>query len=484
MLKRNFLSSNFLISISLVNILAYIALAILLVGFVFILVVFINSKKKINLKEKNLFLLNNNVQDLIIYIIDGKIDFLGNFKLKHQFGSDFLVDPLNMKHRFVNYQDIYSLEKLNKKSEHTKENYTFKFLAYDLSNREAYLQLNKIFLNRKSSYMYVYIDVTSTSLSYDEADLRLKKIDFIEEFLSSKFINKTRDISTILKNFIEIYDFENAIFYGFDKNTNNIELIASANNAGIKKSSEKIFGIQYYYYIKNAIETNNIFIKNDQYFLTGISFPGIKEEVNIKNCLIFPCFSNNEISLFFCYNFKIFPDRNNIDNIFKYYKIFMQILLQRNAINNCTNLCENSETVINDLIILEAEQEEAVLEKKDILLIEDNYINQQLIVELLRNEGYHVVIADSGIEALEILATDHNIGLIFMDLHMPKMNGIETTKNIMNMDKAKQIPIVAMTADSLESSRRHALSLGIKDYITKPVDVKNLIEVITKYTKG
>lgn len=124
----------------------------------------------------------------------------------------------------------------------------------------------------------------------------------------------------------------------------------------------------------------------------------------------------------------------------------------------------------------------AINERVRILLVEDNYTNQVLAEALLNNMGYPVDIVEDGEQALAALNETHEIikyELILMDCQMPVMDGFEATQKIRNGDASenyKEIPIVAMTANAIKGDREACLSIGMSDYISKPVDASILQE--------
>ena len=116
-----------------------------------------------------------------------------------------------------------------------------------------------------------------------------------------------------------------------------------------------------------------------------------------------------------------------------------------------------------------------------ILLVEDNVVNQKVAIKFLEKLGYQADIADDGIEAIEkIKSVGYQI--VFMDLLMPKMDGIETTKIIREQITGKNSPrIIAMTADSMINGRESCLKVGMDDYINKPVRIDELKDILTKW---
>ncbi len=123
-------------------------------------------------------------------------------------------------------------------------------------------------------------------------------------------------------------------------------------------------------------------------------------------------------------------------------------------------------------------------ENIQILLAEDNPINQRVIKEFLTRRGYKVDIAQSGSEVLNKIQSE-NYHLILMDLEMPDMDGIQTTQKIRKMEEntGTHIPIIALTAYSLEEKKNACLSVGMEDYITKPVHPEALMNTVAKYVK-
>ncbi|WP_147947208.1 response regulator [Paenibacillus sp. N3.4] len=115
-----------------------------------------------------------------------------------------------------------------------------------------------------------------------------------------------------------------------------------------------------------------------------------------------------------------------------------------------------------------------------VLVAEDNDINQLVITSLLERLGYQPIIAQNGCEVLEVY-NQHPWELIFMDLHMPVMDGYETTKKLRQHKSMNSIPIIALTANVLMQDQAEALKLGLNDILIKPVDEKQLSDMIAKW---
>ena len=119
-----------------------------------------------------------------------------------------------------------------------------------------------------------------------------------------------------------------------------------------------------------------------------------------------------------------------------------------------------------------------------ILVAEDNKVNQLLIKKVLKNLGYQVQIAENGIEALEA-CKNHVFDLVLMDIQMPEMDGLTAAKKILEDPSMERFPhIVALTANTAEGIKESCLSAGMTDYMTKPLDVKILVDVLERLPKG
>jgi signal transduction histidine kinase/ActR/RegA family two-component response regulator len=139
-----------------------------------------------------------------------------------------------------------------------------------------------------------------------------------------------------------------------------------------------------------------------------------------------------------------------------------------------------------NIISIEDTNETKLNNSKDIiinkaLIVEDNLINQKVLHKLLNKLNIPSDIAVNGKEAVS-LYNENNYDIIFMDLHMPEMDGFEATEKIHSSAKyqTNAIPIIAVTASAFEEDKVKAISKGMDDFITKPVVLKNLEEIIAK----
>jgi CheY-like chemotaxis protein len=116
-----------------------------------------------------------------------------------------------------------------------------------------------------------------------------------------------------------------------------------------------------------------------------------------------------------------------------------------------------------------------------VLLVEDNDMNQELALELLRNAGMEVLLANHGREALDILAKDSAFDAILMDCQMPVMDGYTATREIRQNPAFKDLPIVAMTANAMAGDKEKVIEAGMNDHIAKPLDVHEMFNTLARW---
>lgn len=119
-----------------------------------------------------------------------------------------------------------------------------------------------------------------------------------------------------------------------------------------------------------------------------------------------------------------------------------------------------------------------IIKNKKILLVEDNKINQMITKKMLENKGMICKILDNGEDCVMLLKEENDFNLILMDVHLPGINGTFATQQIREFNK--KIPIIALTAISLNENREMLISFGMNDVITKPFDPENFYKIIAK----
>ena len=117
-----------------------------------------------------------------------------------------------------------------------------------------------------------------------------------------------------------------------------------------------------------------------------------------------------------------------------------------------------------------------------VLLVEDNEINRELAGQLLRDVGIVVSIAQNGREAVEKVSTEPFDGVL-MDIQMPEMDGYRAAKLIRAQPKSSTLPMIAITANAMVADRAKALAAGMNEYVSKPIDPRELYEAIQRWFK-
>ena len=114
-----------------------------------------------------------------------------------------------------------------------------------------------------------------------------------------------------------------------------------------------------------------------------------------------------------------------------------------------------------------------------VLLVEDNVVNQKVVMAILRKQGFHIDVANDGREALTKLeASGGEYHLVLMDIQMPVLDGLETTRAIRRDPRWQNLPIIAMTAHAMNGDRERCLQAGMNAYISKPVQPAHLVSMV------
>jgi two-component system cell cycle response regulator DivK len=118
-----------------------------------------------------------------------------------------------------------------------------------------------------------------------------------------------------------------------------------------------------------------------------------------------------------------------------------------------------------------------------ILVVEDNEKNMKLFRDVLVATGYHTLEATTGGEAVEV-ATEETPDLVLMDIQMPGIDGMEALKRLRADDRTASIPVLALTAQAMQGDRERFLAAGFDGYISKPVNVRELIGTVRQHCEG
>jgi len=141
-------------------------------------------------------------------------------------------------------------------------------------------------------------------------------------------------------------------------------------------------------------------------------------------------------------------------------------------------------TPISDVVGSDEPDEAADFTGKKLLLAEDLEINREVLISLLEGTGLIIDVAENGKEAFDMIAAAPNsYDLVFMDVQMPEMDGLEATRRIRALPVAGDggLPIIAVTANVFKDDVENCLAAGMDDHIRKPLDIDEVFAKLRKY---
>lgn len=121
--------------------------------------------------------------------------------------------------------------------------------------------------------------------------------------------------------------------------------------------------------------------------------------------------------------------------------------------------------------------------EKLILLIDDDSRNIFALSAVLKSKGFNTIAAQGMQDAFGILESNKAISLILMDMMMPDMDGYEAAAKLKRSELFQHIPIIAVTAQAMPGDRQRSLNAGADDYLSKPVDIDQLLHLLSHYLK-
>jgi two-component system cell cycle response regulator DivK len=114
---------------------------------------------------------------------------------------------------------------------------------------------------------------------------------------------------------------------------------------------------------------------------------------------------------------------------------------------------------------------------EQVLIAEDNQKNMKLFRDVLLAKGYRTLEATTGGQAVE-LAAEHEPDLVLMDIQLPDLDGVQALRRLRADERTAGIPVLALTAQAMQGDRERFLAAGFDGYLSKPVDVRELIETV------
>jgi len=122
-----------------------------------------------------------------------------------------------------------------------------------------------------------------------------------------------------------------------------------------------------------------------------------------------------------------------------------------------------------------------VLEGRRVLIVDDDPRNLFAISSVLESQGMDVLIAENGQDGIDVLMSEPAIDLVLMDIMMPGMDGYSTMEVIRRQDGFEALPIIALTAKAMVGDREKAIGAGASDYVTKPVAIDMLLDIMHRW---
>jgi two-component system cell cycle response regulator DivK len=118
---------------------------------------------------------------------------------------------------------------------------------------------------------------------------------------------------------------------------------------------------------------------------------------------------------------------------------------------------------------------------KKVLIVEDNQLNAKLFSDILEFNGYKILCLDDGIDLIKKLE-GFSPDIILMDIQLPTISGFDLIKIIRNNAKFKDVPIIAITAFVFKEEIEKIMKAGCNEYLSKPIDIKNFVATVNKYS--
>jgi CheY-like chemotaxis protein len=129
-------------------------------------------------------------------------------------------------------------------------------------------------------------------------------------------------------------------------------------------------------------------------------------------------------------------------------------------------------------MLLDLHQSNKILRGKKVLIVDDDMRNIFALSTVLEEHEMAIISADTGRDAIRILQDEPDVDIVLMDIMMPEMDGMETMREIRKIPRLKDLPIVAVTAKAMKGDREKCIEAGAWDYLSKPVDIQQMLAVL------
>jgi CheY-like chemotaxis protein len=143
------------------------------------------------------------------------------------------------------------------------------------------------------------------------------------------------------------------------------------------------------------------------------------------------------------------------------------------------NLDENQRKMLESL-----HEDDAILIGRRILIVDDDIRNIFALTSVLERYNMHILSAETGRDAIQILHQTPDIDVVLMDIMMPEFDGLDTTRAIREIPQFKELPIIAVTAKAMKGDREKCIEAGAWDYLSKPVDPEQMLAVLRAWIRA
>jgi two-component system cell cycle response regulator DivK len=122
------------------------------------------------------------------------------------------------------------------------------------------------------------------------------------------------------------------------------------------------------------------------------------------------------------------------------------------------------------------------MEKKGILIIDDDARNIFALTLVLKSKGYLIFSVTDAKKGILMLEENKNIGIVLLDMMMPEMDGYQTLELLRNKEATKELPVIAVTAQAMPGDKEKCMEAGASGYISKPIDVDKLVVLLKQFS--
>jgi PAS domain S-box-containing protein len=308
------------------------------------------------------------------------------------------------------------------------------------------LTISQLLAEKMGTTLQVNSEVGKGTIFYFDVKFRVEKGSIIDKY--NKFSGQK----------LLLYNIEDIFCHKLEKILNNLNIDTTIKNKFDlpKDEIKKYDGVIFTFYEEESLKDLLKYFSKDKLILRLI-IDSDKQKEYLEN--------NYGIKYFISCPLKF-------DYLYQVLSQIMTSSVQITNKDNSLNDINNNNVEVNKII-------------KKIFIVEDVLINRILLINLLKNisENFEIIEAENGLEAIEKYK-NNEFDLIFMDVQMPIMDGLEATKKIREYEKEnnkKDTPIIALSAGILKSEQERAFSSGMSDYLTKPINIDKLKEIINNY---